>query len=81
MSDFDTLLQIAALALGSGAIGYVAKWYYGRIALAATAALVTVVQRIRAAKTDGIFTVEEKVAIADAVIALEAGLATAVSQR
>gem|GEM_PF-4087061 len=74
MSEFDALLQIAALVIGIGA-GYAVYSYKATAALKAAARLVTVTQIVRSAKADAIITDAEKMQIGEAVVAFETAVA------
>ncbi len=76
MSEFDTLLQIAALAIGVAG-GYVAvRYVLAAAVLKAVGTLVRGIQTIRAAKADGILTDAEYIQIGKDAVQLENDVGT-----
>ena len=78
MSEFDTVLQIALLAIGIVG-GYVAYSYKATAVLKAASTLVTATQAVRSAKADGTVTDAEKMQIGEAVVAFEAAIENCVT--
>jgi len=76
MSEFDTLLEIALLAIGIVG-GYAAFKWAAMVNVIKTFLLA--IQAIRAAKADQVVTDAEKIAIADAALIFEAAISTCIT--